>query len=153
MNHQFSFLKDYDQIDGENISLKILSKTPGAENELPFYWYSIVKNSTGEMIGKVSLRVGTGLQAYWGGNIGYEIDEPCRGHHYACESVRLLFPLALKHGMKNLFITCDDSNIASIKTIEALGGQLLETAIPPKEYYAYHPGMEKQRVYLVDISK
>jgi hypothetical protein len=105
----FSFLDSFDSIPGPVVSLRILSKTPQKGEELPFYWYSIVETATGETVGKVSLKVGDGLQAYWGGNVGYEVDEPHRGHRYAYEAAKLLSPLARRHGMESLFISCEDS--------------------------------------------
>jgi hypothetical protein len=145
----FSFLDSFDSIVGPVVSLRILSKVPQQGKEPPFYWYSIVETATGEAVGKVSLRVGDGLQAYWGGNVGYEVDEPHRGHRYAYEATKLLFPLAKQHGMDCLFISCEDSNIASARTIELLGGVLLEKGVPPRDYYAYSEGIGLQRVYRI----
>lgn len=67
------------------------------------------------------------------GNIGYEIDEPCRGHHYAGKACRLLFELAKRHGMEYLIITCNPDNRPSRKTCEWLGGELLEIAELPED--------------------
>lgn len=147
----FSFLNSFDSLPGPVVSLRILSKVPQQGKGLPFYWYSIVETTTGETVGKVSLKVGDGLQAYWGGNVGYEVDEPHRGHRYAYEATKLLFPLARRHGMESLFISCEDDNAASARTIELLGGALLEKGIPPKDYYAYSEAIGLNRVYRVPI--
>lgn len=150
-NNPFLFLDSFDFIVGPIVSLRILSKVPQKGKELPFYWYSIVEAATGKTIGKISLKVGDGLQAYWGGNVGYEVDEPHRGHRYAYEAAKLLFPLARRHGMESLFISCEDDNAASARTIELLGGVLLEKGVPPKDYYAYSEGIGLQRVYRIPV--
>jgi predicted acetyltransferase len=146
------FFDGFDFIPGPVVSLKIFEKHSQEGKGLPFYWYSIVMTKTLKEVGKVSLKIGAGLQAYWGGNIGYEVDEPFRGHHYAYEAVRLLFPLARLHGMTSLYFSCDEDNCASFKTIEKLGGKLVTIGFPDKEYYAYSPDMAAQRVYKIDLN-
>ena len=39
------------------------------------------------------------------------------------------------------------SNIASCRTIERLGGELVEICTVPREYFAWREGMERRRVY------
>ena len=41
-----------------------------------------VKTGNGAQIGGCNLRLGHSEALYYAGNIGYQIDEPYRGHHY-----------------------------------------------------------------------
>ena len=70
---------------------------------------------------------------YYAGNIGYQIDEPYRGHHYAGKACKLLFQLARRQGMEYVIIVCAPSNQPSRKTCEWLGGELLEIVELPED--------------------
>lgn len=102
------------------------------QNIVPSYRFDIVRLSDNVTVGRCSLRVGHNERLYYGGNIGYGIDEPYRGNHYAAKSCTLLFQLAKKHDLGYVIITCNPDNLASRKTIERAGGRLLEIAeLPP----------------------
>jgi tagatose 1,6-diphosphate aldolase len=88
----------------------------------------MVNTKTGDVMGDIDLRVGlTEKLKMMGGHIGYEVYEPYRGHRYATRSCRLLLPFARKLGIETVLITCDPQNIPSVKTIEALGAELIKT--------------------------
>lgn len=121
-----SFLKN------DEIQL-MLEKTVGEDiekNWKPGYHFAIC-NMNGQKIGKCDFRIGYNEQLYYGGNIGYQIDEAYRGNHYAAKACLLLFELAKMHNMNYLIITCNPDNYASRKTCEYAGGQLLEIAELP----------------------
>lgn len=123
-----SFLRD-----GE-IQL-LLEKTVEADEAkgwLPAYHFAIC-DGIGVKMGVCDLRVGHNERVYYGGNIGYRVEEPWRGHHYAGKACRLLFELARRHGMEYLIITCDPDNRASRKTCQWLGGELVEIAELPED--------------------
>lgn len=121
------FLKD------DEITLK-LEKTADADSEkgwLPAYYFAIC-DKTGKQMGTCDLRIGHNHNTFYGGNIGYEIREPFRGHHYAGKACLLLLELAKKHRMTEVLITCSPDNHASRKTCEYAGADLLEIAeLPP----------------------
>ena len=79
----------------------------------------------GGYIGDLSLRhhLNSGLRRY-GGHIGYRIRPSCRGRGYGRLICKLGIDKARTRGIGDILITCDDDNIASIKIIEANGGQL-----------------------------
>ena len=52
-------------------------------------WRITLHNSRGE-IGQISYRNGESRCIYYFGHIGYHIDEPYRGHHYARRACLLL---------------------------------------------------------------
>ena len=108
-----------------------VTDAPPERQKVPAYHFDICFRS-GEKIGECSLRLGYIRRAYYGGNIGYGIDEAQRGHHYAEEACRILCRLARAHGMPYCIITCRPDNLPSRRTCERLGGELLEIAELPE---------------------
>ncbi len=78
---------------------------------------------TGERreIGQISYRDGESRCVFYYGHIGYHIDEPFRGHHYAGRACRLIEEEIYRSGKSTVIITCDPDNIPSRKTCESLG--------------------------------
>jgi predicted acetyltransferase len=76
----------------------------------------------------------------YAGNLGYNIDPPFRGHHLAEKACRLLLPLAVAHHFDCLWITCDPDNVASRKTCERLGAELVDIAALPEDSDMYRDG-------------
>ena len=125
-----------DFLKNEEIEL-ILENTTDADpvkKFVPAYHFNICDKQGNEM-GKCNLRVGYNENLYYGGHIGYGVDEKYRGHHYAAKACRLLFELARMHGMKYLYITCRPDNLPSKKTCEYLGGEFIEIAQLPEDNY------------------
>ena len=98
----------------------------------PAFHFDILDHA-GTRIGGCNLRLGHSEALYYAGNIGYQIDEPYRGRHYAGKACKLLFELARRHGMEYVIIVCAPSNQPSRKTCEWLGGELLEIAELPED--------------------
>ena len=61
---------------------------------------------------------------YYFGHIGYHVDAPYRGQHYARRACALLRPLIVAAGKSSVVITCDPDNIPSRRTCEGLGCML-----------------------------
>ena len=76
-------------------------------------WRITLHNSRGE-IGQISYRNGESRCIYYFGHIGYHIDEPYRGHHYARRA-------CLLGGKNSAVITCDPDNGPSRQTCIRLG--------------------------------
>ncbi len=111
--------------DGE-IDLIPLNLYP-PEREMGFgrnYDFMITEHGKRYEIGRISLRVGESACVYYFGHIGYHIDPPYRGHHYARKACELLRPLITLHGKETVVITCDPDNLPSRKTCIALGCEL-----------------------------
>ncbi len=92
----------------------------------PYSIYLIIVNDI--EVGRLTLREGSDEQRYYDGHIGYSIYPEYRGHHYAYQACLLLKDMI---DVDHLIITCDPSNIASIKTIEKLGCEYIETKTIP----------------------
>lgn len=128
--------------DGE-LTLRIQSISFADEKTgyVPMYRFDIVRLSDGACVGATDLRLGYVRNTYYGGNIGYSVEEPFRGHAYAQKAVRLVFEIARAHHMPYLIITCSAANEPSRKTLEHLGGLLLETRVPPSYSALYKEGV------------
>lgn len=144
----------FDTTDLYNDEIKlVLRETCEANPEkmwLPAYYFNICLPD-GTPIGTCDLRIGYNAKIYVGGNIGYAVDEPYRGHHYAAKACGLLFKLARKHEMKNLIITCEPTNPASARTCEIAGGILVETADVPYFSDMYEEGKRRVCIYWFDM--
>lgn len=125
---------DTDFLKNDEIQLKLEKTVDGNVEKgwVPAYYFAIC-NNRGIKIGECDLRIGHNDNLYYGGNIGYCIDQEYRGNHYAGKACLLLFELARKHNLEYLIITCNPDNDASRKTCEYVGGKLLEVAELPED--------------------
>jgi predicted acetyltransferase len=108
--------------DGE-IDLIPVKEWP-ADEEMGFgreYGWVIAPHGRRREMGRINLRLGESPCVYVFGHIGYHVDPPFRGHHYALRACRLLRPLILRRGKDSVVITCDPDNEPSRRTIEGLG--------------------------------
>ena len=145
----FAFSEQFDTLAGDGLTLCITEKYPGDDVLLPFYFYDIYAGSV--PVGKISIRIGDNFHSYYNGHIGYEVDEPYRGHRYALRSIALVLPVARYHGMTRVLITCGESNVASRRTAELAGGRLLEIAAVPRDWFAWYEGIEPHCIYAVKL--
>jgi len=123
-----------DPLKTEEISLRQVELAPDDPQRKwdPAFHFDILDRA-GVQIGGCNLRLGHSEALYYAGNIGYQIDEPYRGHHYAGKACKLLFQLARRQGMEYVIIVCAPGNQPSRKTCEWLGGELLEIAELPED--------------------
>lgn len=126
----------YDTDFLEDAEIKLVLERTADEDPVrkwvPAYYFCIC-SKRGEPMGRCDLRIGYNEGLYYGGHIGYAVNEEYRGRHYAAKACKLLFELAKKHGMDHLYITCDPDNIPSRRTCERLHGELLEIAELPED--------------------
>lgn len=137
-----------DFLKNDEITLLLEKTVDGddAKGWVPAYHFAIC-SSTGTRLGVCDLRIGHNDKLYYGGNIGYTVDEKYRGHHYAGKACLLLFELAGKHGMDYLIITCNPDNHASRKTCEYAGGELLEIVELPEDNDMRESGDTEKCIY------
>lgn len=81
--------------------------------------------------GRISLRLGESPCVYYFGHIGYHVDPPYRGHHFARRACELLRTLIMLSGKESVVITTDPDNIPSRRTCEGLGCELERTVDVP----------------------
>ena len=133
------------------LSLNHTTEANPAKQYVPAYHFDICLLS-GTKIGECDLRIGHTNKLYVGGNIGYSIDEPYRGHRYAAKACQLLFKQARKHNLGYVIITCVPTNDASARTCELAGGNYLETIDIPEDDEMYAEGKRQVKVYRFNIN-
>jgi predicted acetyltransferase len=144
----FQFL-EIDQLQDEDISLVIERKTPEdlEKGYVPSYRYQIYINKTTEHVGAIEIRIGYNTGLYYGGHIGYTIFEQFRGNHYALKACELIKEVAKCHQMEYIYITCNPDNLASRKTCEKLGLELLEVVDLPEDNDMYLDGERQKCIF------
>jgi len=100
-------------------------------------------------VGTIDFRAGSREAMYLVGHIGYTVFPEARGHRYAAKACRALFPFAKRHGFSSVIITCNPDNIASKKTCEAVGGELLEIMDIPVSHAMYRSGDRQKCIFKV----
>jgi predicted acetyltransferase len=145
---EFKFL-DFDVIKGDDIDLHLVKTVPGNKdkNWVPAYHFDISLSRSYEPIGKIDIRIGNNENLYYGGHIGYSVNEEYRGNHYAAKAVLLLRKVAHAHDMEKLMITCNPDNIASRKTCEYVGANLLAIIDVPESNDMYQRGEKEKCIY------
>lgn len=121
----FDFLLGYD--DGEDFAAyasRLAAQEQGRELAEGFVPHTfLVAEAEGELIGRISLRHElTPMLASIGGHVGYAVRPGFRRRGLAGALLRGVLPLAARHGLDAVLVTCDDSNVASRRVIEDAGG-------------------------------
>lgn len=116
----------------------------------PAYRFYIKKIDDETTVGKCSFRIGNSGDIMYGGNIGYDIDEPYRGNKYSLKACTLLFQLAQMHHMETVLITCRPENKASRRICELLGAKLEGIVDLPEDDYNYQRGARVHCIYKVN---
>jgi predicted acetyltransferase len=126
---EFQFLDSGPLVDGD-LELVLANAEPRDTRRgiVPQYEFELRLTGATVKIGLVKLRISlTHELELFGGNLSYDVDEAYRGHRYAARASRLLFPLARRHGLKSLLITCAPDNAASRRTCELIGARYVDT--------------------------
>ena len=134
----------------EDLELVLMSREPAdpVRNRVPAYNFEM--RVGGERIGNISLRLGhTDFIERYAGHIGYGVDLAHRGHHYAARACRLVFPVAKQSSFTVLWITCNPENVASRRTCELAGGQLIDIVDLPADTEMYKEGERQKCRYRV----
>lgn len=147
----FEFSDKFNILENDELILKITQKYSGDDEMTPFYYYDIIRKADSATVDKISVRIGNNFHSYYNGHIGYEIFKEYRGNRYAYKASMMVLDVARFHDMEFIYLTCDESNTASYKTIEKLGAELVEICDVPREYFGWHKNIEKQRVYKLDL--
>ena len=148
----FNGFIDVPELSDGVIHLVCMDKQPGdiEKKHVPGYEFAICKGS--EKVGRINLRIGYGgglynSNLYYGGQIGYDVDEPYRGNGYAVRACRLVIPVAKAHDMTKLLITNNHTNKASMRVCEKLGARLIRTLRLPEWNDLYKEGQRYQNIY------
>ncbi len=120
----------------------LMTTTPGS-NLVPETELWGVADRT--FVGRISIRheLNDALRVV-GGHIGYDTARKFRGRGLATEMLRLALPIAKSLGLARVLLTCDDTNVPSIKVIEANAGVL-------EGVRANDPNKPRKRYYWIDL--
>ncbi len=145
---RFDGFMDVPELSDGEIGLICLKKDPAEPEKERVAGYTFTVTRGGEAIGTVHLRVGYHIpRLYHGGQIGYEIDEPYRGHGYVGRACRLLIPVMRYHGMETAFITNHTDNLASRRVCEKLGAKWLRVSRVPEWHDMYERGARYVNIF------
>jgi len=134
-------------IDGD-LMLAFKSFSPHPTHLVPTYHFRMINAATTAEMGQINLRSETNVTIErYAGHIGYRVSERYRGHHYAARSITLLLPLVRQIGIAPLWITCDPENIASRRSCEIAGAELVEIVDLPSDYAGYAFGQRQKCRY------
>ena len=137
----FRFLDPGFLVDGD-LELVLVEAKPCDTHRgvVPQYRFELRLTGTTLQIGLIKLRIHlTNELKCFGGNLSYDVEEGYRGHKYAARGCRLLFPLARRHGLESLLITCAPDNAASRRTCELIGARYVDTMDAEIEPGRYRP--------------
>jgi tagatose 1,6-diphosphate aldolase len=143
------FVQDIEFVDpgaliDEDLELRLMERTPAdhVRGFAPTYRFAMLGRTSGVHMGGINLRVGpTEHLMLYRGHIGFGVEPAFRGNRLALRSCRLLAGLARHHSLVPVWLTCDVGNVASQKTLEALGAEFVEVRHMPSDYpyIAHYP--------------
>lgn len=136
-----------DLADGD-ITLKFsgIEKGNPPRGLVPYYHFRILL-ADGTDAGHINFRVGETVHVrLCAGHIGFGIGEDHRGRGYALKACRALAPF-VRSLYETVIITCDPDNVASIRTLEKLGAQYIDTVDVPADDPGYALGARVKRRY------
>jgi len=140
-------------VDGD-LELILVDKYPPdpVKKHVPVYKFKMAHVGRDNSIGRIDLRVGhTEHIVRYAGHIGYRVYPEQRGHRYAARACRLLLPLARRHCLNPVWITCDPDNIASRRTCEIAGAEFVEIVDLPVDSDMYRRGERRKCRYRLDF--
>ena len=154
---EFNGFVNIPTLSNGDISFICIEKSPAnpEKNWVPAYTFAICKNN--EKIGEAGLRIGYGGgpkndNLYYGGQVGYNVNEEHRGNGYAVEACKLLLPIAKAHKMTKLLITNNYTNTPSRRVCEKLGTRHVGKMVRLPEWSdLYKEGQRFINIYEWDI--
>ncbi|MDD3334202.1 MAG: GNAT family protein [Eubacteriales bacterium] len=113
--------------------------------------FDIIDKKTAKVAGEIALRIGDCPGMFYLGHIGYHVDPPYRGNHFARKACQLCRPVFEAFHFSSYVITTDADNIASIKTCEELGC-VLECVVDVPACYVREFGIStRKRRYVYSL--
>lgn len=128
-----------DYLDNYNewlLYLESLRNISPTEEKVPAETFFLVRESDNKIVGMINIRLALNEKLKKaGGHIGYSIRPTEREKGYNKINLYLGLLLCRENGIKEVFMDCDKNNIASAKTIKALGGILVKEYLNDKNNY------------------
>ena len=151
----FEFLDPGDLTDGV-IRLRLIDTLPAEPRKgwAPYYVFHICVVESGDRAGEIHLRIGnTDSMRLYGGNIAYGVRPEHRGQRFAARAVCLVTRLAIRHGLSELWITCNPENLASRRVCEAVGAEFIEIVDLPPHMDMYQEGERQKCRYSLRLDR
>ena len=145
---------DPGELVDEDLELVLIetSQADPIKGFVPQYKFRMTQVGKDEGIGHIHLRIGdTEHVVMYAGNVGYGVNAEHRGHRYAARGCRLLMDLARRHGLKELWITCNPGNVASRRTCELAGAEFFEVVDLPEDTDMYQRGERQKCRYRLEL--
>ncbi|HKO94742.1 MAG TPA: GNAT family N-acetyltransferase [Polyangiaceae bacterium] len=115
----------------------------------PAYRFAITVG--GQNAGDIELRLGTSdFIRQFAGNVGYNVERPHQGRRLAARALRLLLPLAQRHGFTCIWATVDPDNWASRRSCELAGATMVEVVDLPQDCDMYREGYRQRCRYRLE---
>lgn len=115
-------------------------------------FYDIYIKETNIRVGSIDLRFTIEGDMYYYGHVGYSIIKEYRGNNYAYYACKVLFNIAAtEFNMKELLITCSPENVASYKTLEKLGGEIIDFVQVPTHHFLYKKGETTKYIFKYEL--
>ena len=131
--------------------LKKIEKDKNAtvtDETVPKRVYFLVRCEDNKIVGMCAIRLKLNEKyMFYGRNIGYSIRPTERGKGYNKINLYLALKVCHEFGVEKALLDVDAGNIASWKTMEALGGHMDEEIVSILE------GHDKVRFYSIDVEK
>ena len=137
-----------------DLVLGLVETSPGNATitYVPAYTFIVRLVDRSVDLGRIVLRVGnTDHVLLCAGHLGYTGHPEHCGHRYAARACRLLVPLARRHGLRALWVTCNPENTASRRTCELAGGKLVEVMSLPEDTELYQRGERRTCRNRIDL--
>ena len=131
------------------LSLKCSKLNPddGKKRRAPEYIFDIIEKNSGEAFGVAELRIGFSDWLYYGGHVGYFVNEKCRNMGVATLACGIVANLARAHKFKKILITSSPANRASRRVCEKIGARLIRIAPLPEWHDLYIKGQRFECIY------
>jgi predicted acetyltransferase len=142
-----TFLEPGDLVDGD-MRLVVEQLYPGDPTVgwAPAYRFAMTVG--GEKAGAIELRLGTSdFIRQFAGHVGYGVEPPYRGKRLAARALRLILPLAGRHGFTSIWVTVDPENWASRRSCELAGATMVEVVDLPVDCEMYREGYRQRCRY------
>lgn len=118
------------------------------EEKVPAETFFLIRENDNKIVGMINIRLALNesLKKY-GGHIGYSIRPTERKKGYNKINLYLGLLCCQAHGINEVLMDCDKDNLASAKTMQALGGKLI------KEFFDYENANCLVQDYIIDVNK
>jgi len=151
-------IKDFLDLSKINLSAYHLSlncadyyKGDEKKKHVPAYIFDITGTNSETVFGDISLRLGFNDDIYFGGHIGYNVNEGFRNMGVATVACNIILKLVGMHGFKKVFITNNYTNKASRRVCEKIGAKLIRIARLPAWHDLYTEGQRFVSVYEIEL--